>query len=258
MDQSKYPLGGWGGGQTMRRWQTPSWWMMAVAALLCSSVSAYSGDSGWLQTDRTTPTKPVDVPLERISPRVRDGVRRVLLHPTLASCGPTEVFRGRPDAYQWLLDHPDRAVLIWRRLGATCMSINDKGGGRFGWTDEAGSEVHWDTVYRDDQLRVWFAEGNIRPAPFLPTVAVRAVVVMRYWDMMDKMSRPLIRHQADLYVQTDSKTAILVTRLLGASAPRMAQQCIAQLEIFFSALVWYLDRHPERAADLMSPLPKPN
>ena len=60
----------------------------------------------------------------------------------------------------------------------------------------------------------------------------------------------LIRHQADVFLQTDNKTAALITRLLGASGPRLAERGVAQMEMFFSALVWYLDHHPERAEAL--------
>jgi hypothetical protein len=64
-------------------------------------------------------------------------------------------------------------------------------------------------------------------------------------------------HQADVFVQTDSQTAALITKLLGASAPKLAGQCIGQMEMFFSALAWYVDRHPERAETLLSGLLPP-
>ena len=45
----------------------------------------------------------------------------------------------------------------------------------------------------------------------------------------------------DVYVQTDSKAAALVTRLLGPAAPRMAEQGATQLLMFFSSMAKYLD-----------------
>jgi hypothetical protein len=55
-------------------------------------------------------------------------------------------------------------------------------------------------------------------------------------------------------VQTDSQAAALITKLLGSSAPKLAEQCVGQMEMFFSALAWYVERHPERAGTLMSGL----
>lgn len=194
---------------------------------------------------------PHTIPLDSLPAGQRETVRRVMEHPTLASNGPVEVFRGSPTLYDWLLDHPDRAVRMWRRLGARCMEITDCGGGRFGWTDGQGSEVHWEAVVRGPRLRVWYAEGGVRPDGLLPRVALRAVVVLRFTEDEAGVGRAEIRHQADLFLQTDSKVAALVARMLGPSAPRLAEQCVGQMELFFSALVWYLDRHPEHAEALL-------
>jgi len=41
--------------------------------------------------------------------------------------------------------------------------------------------------------------------------------------------------------------------MMGASANRIAEQGLQQLQYFFSALSWYLDRHPEQAGALLRP-----
>jgi hypothetical protein len=191
------------------------------------------------------------ISVERLPVHVRDGVRRVLEHPTLETRGPTEFFRGSPELYHWLLDHPDRGVSMWRRLGAKCMDITDRGGGRFGWTDGQGTDIHWETVYRGPQVRIWYAEGEGRPGPALGTIKVRAVAVLRYQLTTDARGRTVIKHQADLFLQTDSKAVALVAKLMGASAPQLARQCVGQMELFYSFLVAYLDRHPERTEPLL-------
>jgi hypothetical protein len=185
--------------------------------------------------------------------RLPVAVQRVMTKPTLRAQGPREVFRGRKAVYEWLLDHPDQGVQMWRRLGAKCMDITARGDGRFTWSDGQGTVITWETVYRDGQMRIWYAEGLSRPALLLPTVPLRAVVVLHQDERRENLAKPLLEHQADLYLQTDSRTAMLVARLLGASAPRMAEQGLVQLEVFFSALVWYLDRHPEQTAKLLGP-----
>jgi hypothetical protein len=191
------------------------------------------------------------VPLDQLPPAVRDRIRLVVERPTLYSHGPVETFLCRPPLYYWFLDHPDRAVLAWRRIGAKCTTISDRGGGRFGWADDQSSDISWQTVYAGPDLRVWFAEGQVRPAALLPLVPVRAVVVLRHEVVGEKGRGSVMRHQADLFVHTDSKAAALVTRLLGPSAPRLAEQGLVQLEFFFSALVWYLHQHPERAQSVL-------
>jgi hypothetical protein len=170
----------------------------------------------------------------------------VLDQPTLVARGPSEAFRGTTTTYRWLLDHPDQAVKLWRQLGATCTDIQEHAGGRFLWTDHQGGNVHWDTVYRAPDLHIWYAEGTARPMALLPALSGRAVVVLHINEAEGRTKRVLIHQQADLYLQTDNKTAFLVAKLLGAAAPRLGEQSMYQLQIFFSALAWYLDRYADR------------
>src|SRR5258708_2873896 len=185
------------------------------------------------------------VPVEDIPGRARDKVRAVIEHPTLQTAGPAETFACKPDQYHEFLDHPDKAVQMWRKLGAKCISINDRGKGRFGWSDDKGNDIGWDTVYKDAKMRIWYAEGRVKPGTLFPTVPVRAVVVFHYTEGHDKKGRSLIRHQADLYILTDSTAAALAARILGPSAPRLAENYVAQLQTFFAALAWYCQQHPE-------------
>jgi hypothetical protein len=201
---------------------------------------------------RARPEMSLGVPLHQVAPQHREHVRHVLEQPTLTAHGPMEIFACRPEVYRWFLDHPDQAVPLWRRLGARCMDITDQGDGRFGWADTHGSQVHWQTVCDEPRLRIWYAEGSVRPGPLLPLVPARAVVVLRHVEGHGLDGRTLVRHQADMYVQTDSKTAALATRLLGPAAPRLADQCLSQMEMFFSALAWYFDHYPERAGRLIA------
>jgi hypothetical protein len=141
------------------------------------------------------------LPLKQIPAEVRETVRQIVERPTLYGHGPSEIFAGDPTLYRWLLDHPDRAVLAWRRLGAPCTLITNQGGGFFGSNDGRGDDVRWRTVLENGILRVWFAEGRIRPAPLLPSVPVRVVVLLRHGQRPDGRERTLIYHQADIYAQ---------------------------------------------------------
>ena len=192
------------------------------------------------------------VPLDQIRQDIRERVRHVLEEPTLYGRGPAEAFTGQAAFYAWLLDHPDRGVEAWRRLGAKCQSINGIVNGSFVLNDGHGSELRWQTAYNGDSLRVWYADGKVRPALLMPAVPVHLVVLLRHGKRQESAARMMLFHQADVFLQTDSKTAVLMTRMLGASAPRLAEQCLSQLETFFSGLVWYLDHHPERAEKLLA------
>ena len=106
-----------------------------------TDANAKSGGDSDARMNRPEPSK-TDLP-----PKVRDGVRRVLEQPTLVAQGPAEVFRARASFYRWLLDHPDRAVQMWHRLGARCITIRERGAGKFGWADGQGTDISWQTIH---------------------------------------------------------------------------------------------------------------
>lgn len=195
------------------------------------------------------------LPIDDMPAAARDKVRRVADHPTLYSHGPAETFPCDPAVYHWFLDHPDRAVAAWRKLGAQCVEIVDRGDGRFGWTDGGDSDVHWDTVYHSESLRVWHAEGQVKAGPLVPAVPFEALVVLRHANGKDDRGRTVVRQQADLILHTDNRSALVAARVLGPTGPKLAEQYVTQMEMFFSALPWYVHKHPERAEELLSATP---
>ena len=192
----------------------------------------------------------VRVPTEALDPAFRERVLKVMHQPTLsARAAPEDLPLG---IYTWLLDHPDRASLAWRRLGIPCAEITLRGDGTYGWSDGQGTEVGWRTVANMDDVRVWYAEGHTRLGPLLPMVPVRAVAVLHHVRQMGADGRSVITHHTDVYVQTDSKAAAAVARLVGPTAPRLAEQGAAQLLLFFSGLTRYFEQHPEDIGILLA------
>ncbi len=222
--------------------------------------STIKSDNSMLQTADYGPRAvqqgfaPAPVPLDELSPPLRDRVRVVMERPTLSSRGPLEAFRCRPSIYYWLLDHPDVAMRLWRGLGAKCSEIHALGEGNFAWRDAQNGEVHWQTIIRNGHQRVWYAEGRVKAGPMFPSVSLRAVVVLNHQEGSDSKGKPAVRHQMDMILHTDSRAISLATRLFGASAPRLAEEYVAQMEMFFGALAWYLSEHPDKAAALFEEL----
>jgi len=193
-----------------------------------------------------------NLPLNELPADVRERVQNVVDHPALYTRGPAQEFPCDPATYFWLLDHPDRATLAWRRLGARCIDIQDAGDGNFCCNDPNGDEVHWTTVYHTARMRIWYAEGAVKPATLLKPVSGKAVVVVRHIEGKDEKGRSVIREQTDMILHADSKTATFVAKVLGASMPQLAEQYVAHLGNFFSLLAIHLGEHPERAARLLA------
>lgn len=191
------------------------------------------------------------IPIQNVAPGQREVVRQILEKPTFAARSQPESFHAKAETYRYFLDNPDRAVTAWRRLDAKCVSIHAHGNQRFSWADENGSEVAWQTVLSQPDLRVWYAEGKVKPGPLLPMVPVKAVVILRCNEITMPDGTAGIHHQTEMAVHTDSKTAVVVTKMLGPSAQRMAEQGLGQFQLFFGYLTYYLNRFPEQTPVLL-------
>jgi hypothetical protein len=184
--------------------------------------------------------------LAELPASVQEGARAVLEKPTLAARGPGERFACRPATYRWLLEHPDCAVRLWRQIGARVSEIEDQGG-VFRWCDGSGSEVAWQAVLRRPGVHLWYAEGKVKPGLLLPAAPVKALAMMCYAEGTDAEGKPGMRHQVHFLLRTDSRSLALAARLLGGTAPRLAEQYLGQLQLFYGGLAWHLDQDTERA-----------
>lgn len=199
---------------------------------------------------KTEPAQIVAIPWSELDDRVTGIAKQMMEKPTLVARGPSETFACMPEQYQWLLDNPDRAVTAWRRLGAKCVTIERRPNGKFGYIDDAGSDVAWEVVHLSPGLRIWFAEGKVKPSAVLPVVPVKAMIILRHSDLKLPNGTTAVQHQSDVVIHTDSKVAATATKLMGQTAPKLAEQGLGQLQLFFGALSCYLERHPERVESL--------
>jgi hypothetical protein len=189
------------------------------------------------------------IPLDSLPADLRSRIQSVLEHPSLSSKGPVETFNADAGTYRWLLEHPGVDVQLWRLLGARVTDITDQGG-TYHWNDGQGSDLHWRIVYRDSGTQAWFAEGKLKPALLVPASSFRAFVVLKYTTGKDLTDKPAVRHQVHFLLRCDSGAMALAARILGASAPRLAEQYLGQLQLFYGGLAWYLSQDTVRADKL--------
>jgi hypothetical protein len=226
-------------------------WGGVASLVLVVAVTSTSAGGGLFKKATPAPSADAAIPLDDLGEPQRALVKSVVDKPTMVGHGPKETFPCRPEHYYWFLEHPDRAVTAWRRIGAKCAAITARGDGCFGWSDPDGSELTWRTVHKAPGIRIWFAEGKVRPAPLMALVPVKAVLVLHHSEGKNAEGTGVIQHHSELYLLTESKSTALLTKLMGQSASKLAEQGLGQLQLFFSGVSWYIHRHPEKAEELL-------
>ena len=92
----------------------------------------------------------------------------------------------------------------------------------------------------------------MKPSAVLPLVPVKALVILRHAEGKTPDGVVYVQHHTEVVIHTDSKAAAGVTKMMGQSAPKLAEQGLGQVQLFFSALSCYVYRHPERIEALFA------
>lgn len=198
------------------------------------------------------------VPVERFPEPHRSQVIELLNVAPLFQRGPIECFPCRMGLYEWLLDHPEVGMAAWRAMGATQAKLERLPDGRWRGTDPAGGEVHCTLVLSEPGRRLWLVEGSVRPLPFLPVMTLKALVVLRYQDVVGAEGRTGVRHRAEVFADVDMKSAGWLAKLTGITAETASHKALEQVELFFSGMAWYICENPHWAERTLPPtLSKP-
>src|ERR1700675_4431338 len=119
----------------MGRQRTGTVWLGACACVLAGLAAPAFAQTGEDTAALSTSVVPPRLNPDEFPAEAQPRVRAVVEQATLAARGPMELFTCQPSMYHRLLDHPDQAVRLWRRLGAKCIEIQDIGGGQFAWKE---------------------------------------------------------------------------------------------------------------------------
>lgn len=195
---------------------------------------------------------PMSVP-DLVQPAFREAVSRVMRQPTITARNTSGEVICSPEQYAWLLDHPDRVALAWKRLQVPCVDITELAANKFVWTDENGSEVVWQTVGRFNDGLVWYATGKVKVSPVLPTVPVKAVAVVTQSERKTATGEVVLKPLANVYLHTDSRVASVVLRMIGPTAPKLAEQGAEQLLFFFNGIANHIAKNPDQTEKLLAP-----
>lgn len=235
------------------RMHTPRFAPIATAIVLVTSALPTSADPRTPAIRRSAVVTGTPAIADAVTPPFRTLVADVVSQPTLTATATDTPFAAHPHIYDWLIEHPDRASVAWRRMGVPCVEITQTAGGTFHWAED-GSELAWQVAGRTAQGMIWYATGKVKPGPLLPTVPVRAVAVLRAPRQPDDLGDAgELRPTVTVYLLTDSRAANAVLRVAGPAAPRMAEQGAEQLLLFFAGPARYIYRHPDQFEKLLSP-----
>ncbi len=233
--------------------------LLGSAAVLACALPASAAEPRPVVPASTSgaPAKPKSI-TDCVSENYRETVAGIIKAPTITAKATDDEFAAHPTVYDWLVEHPDRTTQAWKRLKIPCVDITDLGKGQFFWSDETGSELTWQTVGRFEHGVVWYATGKVKPGALLPTIPVKAVAVLHApRGAVDKETgHATFKPTVQFYLVSESRFAAGLVKMMGPSAPKMAEESAEQFLFFFSGIARTIARKPEQLEPLLAPAKK--
>jgi len=154
----------------------------------------------------------------------------------------TEPFAGRPEVFEFLLNHPEFATRVTRVLRVARYRIWRDSEGL--WLDDGwGTVGRFDIVYAAGRTRVMHARG-VFSKRLLPDIHGEAVVMIEYDVRSGPGGRPLIAATVTGFVKLDSGFLAAATKLLTPVAQRKADHEARLLMRVFSKVSRAADERP--------------
>jgi len=198
------------------------------------------------------------LPLNKLTPADRNRVAEVVNSSSMFRRMPTIVFESDPDAYEFMVYHPDVTASIWRAMKISKMRLWQTGRFEFEGDAEDGTIGTMDVVFQSPNLNLVFCEGEFK-SPLIPKpIRAQSVILLRTGYSKEADDKIYITHSADLYVSFPSQTVDNIAKILSPISGRIADRTFSEISTFLKMMSMAMTTRPgwvEKLSEKMGGIP---
>ncbi len=162
------------------------------------------------------------IPWQQLDEQAAADVRYVVENAGLFRRLPAQSIECSPAFFNFLIEHPDVVVNIWRVLKLSDVRLTRVGDGQFSADDCSGTKGELRIVYRDGNLHVVYGEGRYEGPLLARPVRGRCVLVVSTEHAVQADGRPLATCRVDAFLHLENVGVDVLARtfqpLLGRTA----------------------------------------
>jgi hypothetical protein len=165
-----------------------------------------------------------------------------------------EPFIGKPEVFEYLLDHPEFATHVTQTLRLARYRIWPTPEGLFlddGW----GARGHFAVVHAGRGMRVMAARGEFRQT-LMPSIGGEAVTMIQYRFTPAPAGRTFVRTTVTGFLRLDNRTAGLALRAAGPVAQQKADLEARRLLKIFSRVSHFIEENPTAVLQQLAERPQ--
>ena len=236
-------------------------WAGAIAILLLASTWAAAAAPNQATSSRVAREDALrSIPLDRLSPDIREKVASTLAGTSLYRRLPIQVTPCDPNMYLFLVRHPEVVVNIWEVMNIANVAMTRTGPDTFRATDNAGTLCDVKFCYSDDETQVIYAEGAYSGPMFSKPIRARCVLLLKSGYLQETDGQYYITSRMDTFIQIEHAGVEVLAKTLQMLIHRSADYNFVETAAFLGTVSRTAEANPtgmRRLADKLANL-EPN
>jgi hypothetical protein len=224
---------------------------IACAAAVCLLPLAALANNTEATSSRTARDEAVRaIPWRQIPTEHRRAAQYVVKNASIYRRLPTRVIDCDPDMFNFLLQHPEVIIDVWRVMGISQVTLQRFADGAYRGSDNAGTTGTVRFLFsqwgQDAQnLAVILADGMYEGRPFVTPLKARTIILLRSGAVRETNGRHYVTVRVDSFVRIEQMGVELVAKTAQPWISKTADRNLIETLTFVSNFSRTAEKNPQ-------------
>jgi hypothetical protein len=205
------------------------------------------------------------IPWRQLAARDRQIAQAVVKNASIYRRLPTRIIDCDPEMFNFLLQHPEVVIDVWRVMGISQVSLQKLSDGSYRGMDGAGTVgnvrfLHADWGAGAKNTALVFADGAYEGKPFVTPLKMKSVVLLRSGSVQETNGRHYVTVRIDSFMKIEQMGVELVVKTVQPWISQTADRNYIETLTFVSNFSRTAEKNPhgiERLAARLSRVDDP-
>jgi hypothetical protein len=223
-----------------------------VSVVAASPSAVSSGPNGSEATSNGTTRNQAlrAIPWRQLAPEHRRAAQFVVKNASMYRRLPTRVIDCDPDMFNFLLQHPEVVIDVWRVMGISQVKLEKMPDGSYRGTDGVGTTGSVRFMFSKcgqnaQNLAVVYAEGSYEGKPFIMPLKAQSVLVLRSQAVREASGRHHVTVTVDSFVRIDQVGVELFAKTVQPWISKTADRNFIETLSFVSNFSRTAEKNPQ-------------
>lgn len=185
------------------------------------------------------------IPLGHLPAAKQAEVREILKSVSFYRQLPTVAFDIEPSVYNYLINHPDVTVAIWRAMKISKVELWQTSREEYEADAGDGTVGTIEVLHRSKDKYVVLCQGEYKSPLISKPISAKSLVVLNCSFGRNAAGQPVVMHHAHLFVHFPSQTIDTVARIFSPLTVSMTDRSFSEVSVFLRLMSTAMARRPD-------------